>query len=408
MNEVRCRALIVCGALVLVLVAGPVAAEWAKGVEAYNRKDYAAAVAEFEEVTRTNAGFAGAYYMLGLAQNSLGQRSQAMASLRKAVELEGDNASYRLALGHALLKADQFAEAYTTLQPLNLTAMDSKYRSDYALVFAQVATKTNRFDEAIRVLSTQAQSDTRNARLHQALGVTYNAQGDDKKAFASFKKSFELDPTDDASGRSAVTSGIAAARRAASDQEKVSTYAAAAQLAERLAGGADTFEHSLLAGEAWLGAKDYEKALSWFGRAQAKQPQNALVHFYKGQCLAQQNRLDAAVTELQQSLKIGAQGKLRKQIYESLGYVYDKQKDFDRAIAAYQDAGNSSRVSELQGKKDATAQNRAADVERQQYIAKIAELETKIAELEKLGASEEAKALRDQIEQMRKALQGPS
>jgi len=408
MNDARHRALVVCGALVLVLVVGPVAAEWTKGVDAYNRKDYAAAVAEFEEVTRTNEGYAGAYYMLGLAQNGLGQRSQGIANLRKAVELEGDNASFRIALAHSLIKADQFAEAYTALQPLNLAAVDPKYRSDYALVLAQAATKTNRFDDAVRVLSAQVQSDSRNPRLQQALGIAYNAQGDDKKAFTAFKKAYELDPTDVASGRSAVTSGIAVARRAAGDQEKLSTYRSAAQLAERLAGAAETFEHALLAGEAWLGGKDYEKALSWFGRAQAKQPQNALVHFYKGQCLAQQNRLDAAVAELQDALKIGAQGKLRKQIYESLGYVYDKQKDFDRAIAAYQEAGNRSKIDEMQGKKDAAAQNRAADAERQQYLAKIAELEAKIAELEQLGANEEAKALRDQIEQMRKALQGSS
>lgn len=408
MNDARHRALVVCGALVLVLVAAPVAAEWTKGVEAFNKKDFAAAVSEFEEVTRTNAGYAGAWYMLGLAQNGLGQRSQATANLRKAVELEGDNASYRIALGQTLVQSDQYQEAYTSLQPLNLTAIESQYRTGYALVYAHAATKTNRFDDAVRVLSAQVQSDGRNARLQQALGIAYNAQGDDKKAFAAFKRAFELDPADDASGRSAVISGIAVARRTSSDQEKVSTYRSAAQLAERLAGAADTFEHALLAGEAWLGGKDYEKALTWFGRAQAKQPQNALVHFYKGQCLAQQNRLDAAVAQLQESLKIGAQGRLRRQIYESLGYVYDKQKDFDRAIAAYQEAGNSGRVTELQGKKSAAAQNQAADVERQQYLAKITELETKIAELEKLGANEEAKALRDQIEQMRKALQGSS
>ncbi len=408
MGNHRSRALAAATSLALLLFAIVAAADWEKGVAAFNAKDYATAVTEFEAVVGASPTYAGAHYMLGMAQNGLGRTSPALASLRKAVELDGANASYRIGLAQVLLKGDQYQEAYTALQPVNPGSLDARFRTSYALLFGQAAARSNHADDAVRVVSAQAQADPRNGRLQQALGVAYDAQGDDRKAFQAFKKAFELDPTDDGVARSAVRSGIAAARRASSDQEKQATYAAAAGIAERMAASADTFEHLLLAGEAWLGGKDYGKALDWFTKAQAKQPQNALVRFYKGQCLAQLGRLDAAVTELREALKIaaGGEGRLRQQIHETLGYVFDKQGNYDQAAASYREAGKTAKADEMLRKKDAAATNAAADLERKQLEAKIAELEAKIAELERLGATDEANQLKVQIENMRKALHG--
>ncbi len=86
------RATVAIGAVIMLLVAAtPVQAEWNKGLEAYKNKDWATAVKEFEEVTKTNPDYAGAYYMLGVSQRALGQLSPAIANLRKAVELDGES-----------------------------------------------------------------------------------------------------------------------------------------------------------------------------------------------------------------------------------------------------------------------------------------------------------------------------
>ena len=102
-------------ALVMLVAAATAHAEWNKGLEAYKNKDWATAVQEFEEVTKTNPDYAGGYYMLGVSQRALGQLSPAIASLRKAVELDGSQASYKIALGQALLQADQYQNAYELL-----------------------------------------------------------------------------------------------------------------------------------------------------------------------------------------------------------------------------------------------------------------------------------------------------
>ncbi len=406
MKSTRTRWLATCAAVALsVGMALPAEADWATGVQAYKNRDYAAAASAFEGVTQTNPDYAGAYYMLGLSQQALGKLSQALASLRKAVELEPDNTSYKLALAQGLVQAKQYQDAYTQLKALSTSGMDSNHRASYALLLAQAATKTGRPAEAVSVLQPVTRDDSKNARLFQALGVAYNGLGDDAQAFSAFKTAYALNPKDDASARNAVSAAIAVARRASGSQ-KDRYYTEAGQIAERLATSEPTFDHYLLAGEAWLGAKEYSKALQWFDKAQGKQPQNALVHFYRAQSLTSMDRLDPALAELQEALKTGApSGKLRKQIYNQGGYIYDKKKQYDRAIQWYQEAGNSSMVAQMRDKAEKAEQNLEAQREQEEFRRKLQALEMQIAELEKLGEVEQANQLREQLAELKKALQ---
>jgi tetratricopeptide (TPR) repeat protein len=392
------RATIAGAAALLLLVAAlPAHAEWNKGLEAYKKKDWANAVKEFEEVTKTNPDYAGAYYMLGVSQRALGQLSPAIASLRKSVELDGSQASYKIALGQALLQADQFQNAYELLKPLSMSSMEASHRSSYALLFAQAATKTNRPGEAIGVLATQVRADSRNYRLQQALGSAYTANGDEAKAFEAYKKAFDLNPKDATSARNAVKAAISVARRSSSSSNKSNYYNQAGQVADRLANGSPTFEHQLLAGEAWLGAKQYQKAQGWFDMARAQQSSNALVYYYLAQCKTQRNQLNPALADLQQALKIGASGKLRTQVYNQGGFIYDKKKDYNNAISWYREAGNQSMVRQMEDKKSKAAQNVTAERECAEFKRKIDALRLQVDELQKIGDHDSAQQLLEQL-----------
>lgn len=397
MKSTVSRTTFAIAASLLLLAAATAHAEWNKGLEAYKQKDWATAVAEFEEVTKTNPDYAGGYYMLGVSQRALGRLAPAISSLRKAVELDGSQASYKIALAQAMLQADQYQNAYEVLKPLSLSSVEASYRSNYALLFAQAATKTDRPGEAINVLTAQASADARNARLQQALGAAYSDNGNEAEAFAAFRRAFELNSSDTTSGRNAVRAGLLVARRAPPGAQKERHYREAAAVAEKLAASSPTFDHLLLAGEAWLGAKDYSKALTWFDRARAKQPGNALVYFYSAQSKTALNQLNGAIADLQQALKIGPSGKLRNQIYNQGGYVYDKKKDYANAIKWYQEAGNSSKVAEMRTKNEAAEQNLQAQQECAEFKRKIDALKLQVAELEKLGDVENARLLQEQL-----------
>ncbi len=390
-------------AVLLTVASLPAFADWEKGVAAYQKKDYRTAVKEFTDVTKTNPDYAGGYYMLGLAQSQLGQTSQALGNLRKAVELDGGNLQYKVALAQVLIQAKQYADAYSLLKKVNPAKLAARQKGLYALLFARAATKTNRPQEAIRVLEQQTRADPKNARLFQALGVAYNEAGNDAKAFRAFAKAFSLNPKDYGSGRSAAYAAIAAGRRA-SASAKATYYQEAASIAKKLASAKPTFEHLLLAGETLLGAKDYSSALSWFEKAAAKKPQNALVHFYMGQSYTQLGKYDTAIAELQKAIKLGADGKLRRQVYNQLGYIYDKKKNYDKAIEMYATIGNTSKVNEMKAKRDKQKQNLEAEQELREFRQKIAALEAQADELEKLGQMEDAQQLREQVQQLKAAL----
>ena len=379
----------------------PVFAEWNKGLEAYNKKDYATAAKEFEEVTKTNPDYVGGYYMLGLSQRAAGNLSAALGNLRKAVELdtasESPDPRYRIALAQALNQAKQYNDAYQALKPLDFGSLPSSYRTSYALLFAQAANKTNRSGEAVNVLKAQVRADSSNAALHQALGSAENALGDDKAAYAAFKRAYELDPSDQATGRNAARAGIAVARRSPSDAEKTRYYTEAAQIVERLASASPSFDHSLLAGEAWLGAGDYTKALSWFDRAKSQMPRNALVHYYIAQSQTSLNRLDSALASLQESLNLGSNTDLRTKIYNQMGYVYDKKRDFAKAKQAYTEAGNASMARQMDEKAAAADANKEHEAACREFKLKIDALAMQAEEFEKLGDVESAKQMRDQL-----------
>lgn len=379
----------------------PVFAEWNKGLDAYKANDFATAAREFEEVTKTNPGYVGGYYMLGLSQRAQNNLSAALGNLRKAVELdaagEKPDPRYSIALAQALNQAKQYNEAYSSLKKFDFASLPASYRTSYALLFANSANETNRSNEAVSMLNAQIRADSSNASLYQALGVAQDALGSDREAFAAFKRAFELDPKDQASGRYAIRSAIAAARRASAAADKSRYYTEAAQIAERLAAASPSFEHNLYAGETWLGAKQYSKALSWFEKARAQQSRNALVYYYIGQSYTSLDQYSDALSSLQQALSLNSDADLRKKIYNQMGYVHEKNKDFAKAKQAYLEAGNTTQANAMDSKAEARAGNLEHEKQCKDFKLKIDALALQAEEFEKLGDMESAKQLRDQL-----------
>ncbi len=386
-----------------VVVAATAAwADWNKGLEALNAKQYAAAIKEFEAVIEASPTYAGAYYMKGVAEQQDGKLGPAVASLRKAAELDPKDPRYAIAYGGALVSSKKYPEAYTCLKALDLNSIAASMRTTYALNFASAAAEVGKGEEAVSVLKAQIAAEPKNANLQKALAA---AQGDDPaRAFEASKKAYDLDPKDEASGRNAVKAALMAARQSAGDQDKSRYYSEAGRIAEKLSLKAATFDHHLLAGEAWMGAKEYRKALQWLEKAQSQQSQNALVHFYRGQCHSSLKEWSAAMTELQKALDLQRSDDLRKKVYNQMGFVLDNQGDYAKAAEMYKSGGSAGKAADMVKKGEAKAQNAEADREKAEYREKIAELEIQIKALEDLGDTEEAQRLREHVAELKKHL----
>jgi tetratricopeptide (TPR) repeat protein len=388
--------------IIAIGTVAPVYADWEKGLAAYNAKDYATAAKEFEDVTKTNPDYVGGYYMLGLCQRSQNNISAALGNLRKAVDLDAANEApdprYSIALSQALIQAKQYNDAYTTLKALSFNNLPASYRSSYALLFAQAANKTNRAGEAVNVLNAQVRAESSNAALYQALGAAQDDLGDDKAAYAAFKRAFELNSKDETSGRYAIRAATATARRSGSSAEKSKYYTEAATIAEKLAKAEPNFEHNLLAGESRLGAKDYTKALAWFEKAKAQKSNSALVYYYIGQSYTSLGQYSKALSSLQQALtQASGNADLRKKIYNQMGYVHEKNRDFAKAKQAYSEAGNSRQAAAMDDKIAAQGENEKFAQECRVFKTKIDALAMQAEEFEKLGDIESARQMREQL-----------
>jgi len=387
--------------IIAIGAVAPVSADYTAGMDAFRAKDYATAANEFEAVIDAQPNEPATHYMLGLCRRAQKNLSAALGSFRKAVELdsanETPNAMYSITLGQTLNQAKQYGEAYSALKAVDFTKLPGNYRTTYALLFAKAANETNRAGEAVNVLNAQVRADASNADLYQALGVAQDDLGDDKAAFSAFKRAFDLDG-DQTSGRYAVRSATAVARRSTSSTEKNRYYTDAANISEALAKAKPTFEHNLLAGESWLGGKQYSKALSWFEKAKAQQSRNALVYYYIGQSYTSLGQYSNALSSLQQALDLGSgNADLRKKIYNQMGYVYEKNRDFMKAKQAYSEAGNSRQAAAMDQKEEAKAGNLEHEKQCRDFKNKIDALAMQAEEFEKLGDMESARQMREQL-----------
>ncbi|RLE26876.1 MAG: hypothetical protein DRJ65_04580 [Acidobacteria bacterium] len=394
----------ICVGILLLAVAIPAGAEdnqdYNKGLEAYRAREYSTAILRFQKVVEQSPDHAGSHYLLGLSLRGDNQTSKALASLRKAAELDPSTASYAIALGQTLIQAKQYNDAYLTLKKVRYSDLDSRARQSYAPAFANAAIMAGFPGEAVSVLEAQTKATPKNSGMFYTLGYAYSKEEDYGKAFAAFKKSYELDSSSTKSGTSAVKSAISAGRRAGGSQ-KDNYYSQGAIIAEKLAGASPTFDNLLLAGETRLGAKDYKKALGWFDRARSKQPQNVLVHYYHSQCNTNLGQYNSGISDLQQALKIGISGSMRTKVYNQMGFIYDKTKQYDQAAIAYGNAGNTKMVTSVEKKKADAAKNVEADKAKAAYEEKLRALEFQIQELEAIGEIEEAKDLREHLEKLR-------
>ncbi len=276
--------------LFALCVSEPVAAGWKQGMDAFSRHDYATAIQEFDAYTRANPGSGRAYYMLGRSQDMAGLTILAADSARKAVQLDGSETSYRVFLGEALVKSEQYSEGYCTLKEVSLSSVAVESRSQYALAFARAAIESGHASDAIPVLSIQAEADSSNA---------------------------------------------------------------------------------------WLG-------------------------LYLSRCYVSEKDYDTAMNVLQGALENGVSGDLRTQIYNQLGYVLRKKRDYRAAKQAYVAAGNQVKAEEMQNsielsQRGLTKNREAKELERKKQI-----LSRFIQELRQAGENEEADRLQRILDEMPK------
>ena len=101
--------------------------------------------------------------------------------------------------------------------------------------------------------------------------------------------------------------------------------------------------------------------------------------YYQGQAFTQKDQFRSAESVLNQALDKASPGKDQVTIWKQLGFVYEKQKSYDAAIAAYQKAGDSAAMVRVEENKQTAEYNLEVEEEARRIRA-LEEEQAKIKE----------------------------
>lgn len=365
---------VVLAATVILLTGATAFADWEAGVAAFQGQDFNRALREFKAVVEQSPTYAGAHYMLGLTLQRLNRTEEAIKALQDATRLEPTNAQYAVPTARALLSANRPQDAERAMRAVRAEGLQPQQRQLVLATQAQIAMASGDESRGLTLLQQATQVNPRNADVLAQYGVALSRADRNKEAFETFRRAWDLGQNE-SYGRNACAAGIRAAQLTRNESEARTLFRQVATLAGRMYEHKASPDTALTAGEAYLGASDFNSALEWFDRTGVD---NALVLMYKGQAHASLNRLAPAEQNLRRALEREPDTNLRRQIYNSLGFVLDKAGKYVEAARAYQEIGDSAKVAEMREKEAKRQQNIQADEE----SARIAELERLAREYE--------------------------
>lgn len=362
--------------LALAAVAAPAGAGWDEGVAAFKAGNNAAAATEFQAVVNERPDWADGHFMLGQVQLKLDKAEAAVASLRKAYDLKPDSTNYQLALARAYLEVRRYGDAAALLKRVSVGELSKDQAAQYHQMVAVAASRTGQTGDALTALRQAANASPNDADAQHRYGLAALAAGDTAAAVSALDKAARLAPGDADKLRGQVKALIALGRETREAGPKRSAYGRAAQAAKALVAKDSSHESLLLLGESQLGATQYDAAAATFAEAAGKNAGDWIAYFYQGQAFTANEQYAKAEAPLKQAL--GKSGADQRRIWRQLGFVYEKQKNFDAAIDAYGKAGDSAGVTRAQDNKKIAAEN----LEAEEHNRKVKELEAAAKALE--------------------------
>jgi tetratricopeptide (TPR) repeat protein len=353
----------------LLLASAPAHADWEAGVAAFKAKNYAQAQKEFEGVVRERPDWSGGFLMLGRSLLLAQKVGEATNALRKAYDLDPSDLEVQLALSQAYLESNRAAEAYQLLSKVNPAGVPKERQALFQQLQAKAAAESGQSERAVAALEKAAAANPNDATVQFNYGIAALNAGNVAAAAGALERSVRLDPSDLEKQKLLVQTLLRQGREA-QGPAKDPIYGRAAEVARGMVGKSPSYEHTLLLGEAQLGASQYDAAIGSFGQATAKNAGDWLPYFYVGQAQTALARYGEAEAALRRAQERAAAAADKARIWRQLGFIYEKQRSFEQAKAAYRNAGDSGSVARVEQNEEIAKHNLAAEEE----AKKLAEL----------------------------------
>lgn len=343
----KLKLLATLAALVLTASAASVSAQdWNRAVSLFNQKQYRPAIREFHAVLNANSEAWQSWYYIGASHFQLESYDDAIDAFQKYIKAaEKDDkaqATGNYFIGMSYYKLKQYDKAIVALARY-VTVSDKAQQKVETTARAALGRSyifTNRFSEAIPVLTSAAAEMKTNATNYYYIGYAQNKLGHNDQAVTAINQGLEIDPKDADSLTLLGDIYFSQLRQNPAVAKQVIS------VGERLVLVRDDERAWGLLGQAYLIDKQYAKAaplLDKFARAHA---QSSGAWYNLGVALSRSSQWKPAADALEATIKLAP---TNTAALLELGYVYESDKQYDKALAAYQ------RAYEASGQRDDTA-----------------------------------------------------
>ncbi len=369
----------------LAVMASPslMEAGWNEGVAAFKKGDFDTAASEIAPIVEAKPDWAGGHYMLGWTYIKQKKNREAITHLRKAYELDEANPAYQVRLGEAYVAAGRYADAVGFLEKINTGALPADQQAFVTELKAVAYAKSGQDGAALAQFEKAAKAKPNDAKAQYQYGTAAYNSGYTADAVNALAKAVRIE-SGNVDYQSAYAKALSRQGRESRGDAKLSAYRKAVEAAQAVVNKNASYDNLMLLAEAQLGAKAYDDAVTNLKRAAGKSSNAWLPHFYTGQAYTALQQYKAAEASLKTGLDHAGGAQDKQRIWKQLGFVYEKQKKFDDAILAYNQAGDASGATRAQENKETEQFNRDVEAQNRKAAEEAAEAARIKEELKKL------------------------
>ncbi len=290
--------------LLAVALVSPLVAEgdFQRGISFYRQGQYAKAATEFEQLVAANAKYEDGWRILGDCYLKLKKYSDASTAFQKALQLDNNQFASNYGLALAYYNSEKYRDAISALGRAERLARTPKDQYQVYRTRGSAYFNLQAFNEAAADLAKANSIQRANYQDSLQLGIAYYNTGKVEDAEKFLRQALAL------SGSSAEAKKYLAQM----------DYARAISAIER---------------------KDFAQATSLLRDHLAEHPEDGDAWFNLGLARLFSNDLKGAEDAFQQSIKNAPDN---WQAHDRLGYIYEKNKNYQKALQHYQKASAQS------------------------------------------------------------------
>lgn len=331
---------------VLLMALSASAQDWDRALSLFNQKQYRPAIREFHAVLKANPDAWLSWYYIGTSHFQLQSYEESIDAFQNYIKNgEKDDKAQTTGnyfIGMSYYQTKQYDKAigalvrYVSLSEKSQQKVEINARA--ALGRSYIF--SNRFSDAIPALTAAAAEMKTNAANYYYIGFAQNKLGRSDQAVAALNQALAIDAKDADSLTLLCDIYFSQLRQNPGVVKQLISAG------ERLVAVRDDERAWGLLGQAYLIDKQYAKAAPLLDKFARSHAESSGAAYNLGVALSRSSQWKPAAEALEKTIKLAP---TNMAALLELGYVYESDKQYDRALVAYQ------RAYETSGQRDETA-----------------------------------------------------